>query len=646
MLEVRLLGQFEVNKNGERIEIPSRPAQSLLAYLILRTGRAHRREKLAGLLWPDSDEKNARGNLRHAIWRLRQAIGADYIPSDKITVSFDSDREYWLDAAVVEREAPPATDELMGDLTVYGGELLPGFYDDWTVLDRERIRAVFERKIQELLDKLLAEQRWQEASEWGERWIALGHVPEPAYRAMMMAAAGMGDTAGVAAIYRRCEDALRTELEVEPSERTRRVYKELSAGGTPQGLIQEEVPQSAAIGVERMLAGWREQGVEVLDVASLAIVHAAPDGEPFEEADATLLIRSALEHGVDVEPWLDRAPSQPDAIHALVDSYERYPKPKVRRRIVEALAGLPGDEATEALTSIVATEDNPTVRSEAAVAAATNGQVEGVVETLRIDLTSNGDASALAAFVAVADEVGLPEDVGPYPRLQVGASVALRRWRQDRTELFRVTRRGTLGSALSLAVLGTMLPFLTALINPTQFRSSMQFYSTLAAWMISGAVALLVWGAIQGGISTFLINLSDVLWKGPSHSRWRLAFGGFSGLIHFFLAVLFSTTGLLMPTRGPEFFVPIYFVYGIWLGAMLTMVVPPLGSLRSRQYQLTQALKAAAAISVIAVPAIYVIYTEDLIGRVMADVLFAIFLAIGLGISFSSSRDVKSAIEG
>lgn len=140
-------------------EIPSRPAQSLLAYLILRAGTAHRREKLAGLLWPDSDEKNARGNLRYAIWRLRQAIGADYISSDKITVSFDSDREYWLDSEIVERETQPSSDELMGDLAVYGGELLQGFYDDWTVLDRERLRAVFEAKIQSLLDKLMVEQR-------------------------------------------------------------------------------------------------------------------------------------------------------------------------------------------------------------------------------------------------------------------------------------------------------------------------------------------------------------------------------------------------------------------------------------------------------------------------------------------------------
>ena len=62
MLEVRLLGKFEVQLEGKPVEIPSRPAQSLLSYLILNAGVAHRREKLAGLLWPDSDETNARSN--------------------------------------------------------------------------------------------------------------------------------------------------------------------------------------------------------------------------------------------------------------------------------------------------------------------------------------------------------------------------------------------------------------------------------------------------------------------------------------------------------------------------------------------------------------------------------------------------------
>ncbi len=75
-LEVRLLGKFELAFDGKSISITSRPAQSLFAYLIVSAGTPHRREKLAGLLWPDSLEETARDNLRHALWRVRKALEA------------------------------------------------------------------------------------------------------------------------------------------------------------------------------------------------------------------------------------------------------------------------------------------------------------------------------------------------------------------------------------------------------------------------------------------------------------------------------------------------------------------------------------------------------------------------------------------
>src|SRR5215218_10473566 len=67
-VEVHLLGTFAVEHNQTSISISSRPAQSLFAYLILNVGTSHRREKLAGMLWPDSLEATARDNLRHALW--------------------------------------------------------------------------------------------------------------------------------------------------------------------------------------------------------------------------------------------------------------------------------------------------------------------------------------------------------------------------------------------------------------------------------------------------------------------------------------------------------------------------------------------------------------------------------------------------
>lgn len=159
MLEVRLLGTFDIKYKQKPIRISSRPAQSLFAYLILHAGISHRREKLAGLLWPDSLEETARDNLRHALWRVRKALESGtsirFLQADDQTISFRSPSEYWLDvkelADVGERAA---SDALMVVLSHYQGEMLPGFYDEWVVLEREHARSVLEHHMERLLSLL------------------------------------------------------------------------------------------------------------------------------------------------------------------------------------------------------------------------------------------------------------------------------------------------------------------------------------------------------------------------------------------------------------------------------------------------------------------------------------------------------------
>ena len=79
VLNIQLLGQFNLRYGDCPIELPSRPAQSLLAYLALTTGIRHRRERLAALLWPDATESNSRSYLRQALWRIRKAFNANSI---------------------------------------------------------------------------------------------------------------------------------------------------------------------------------------------------------------------------------------------------------------------------------------------------------------------------------------------------------------------------------------------------------------------------------------------------------------------------------------------------------------------------------------------------------------------------------------
>jgi len=238
MLRVQLLGQFDVRVDDKRVLITSRAGQSLMAYLLLTARVTHRREKLAGLLWPDTTDENARKNLRQELWRIRKALTAsqvsttEYILADELTIAFNPEASYWLDVAQLERDlsASASLDQRIQQAALYQGELLPGFYDEWMVLERERVQALYERQMQQLLMQLIAEGRWTPTLEWSERWIALGHTPEPAYRALMIAYAALGDPAKVAATFDRCVQTLEKELGVEPSVETQALHDTLLRG--------------------------------------------------------------------------------------------------------------------------------------------------------------------------------------------------------------------------------------------------------------------------------------------------------------------------------------------------------------------------------------------------------------------------------
>ena len=115
----------------------------------------HRREKLAGLLWPDLPEGSARTNLRHALANLRQVIGnqeaeAPFLSVTPQTIQIDAASEVWTDAGALARLLKSAhLQQLEQAVALYRGDLLEGFslpdsslFEEWTLLHRERLHRL------------------------------------------------------------------------------------------------------------------------------------------------------------------------------------------------------------------------------------------------------------------------------------------------------------------------------------------------------------------------------------------------------------------------------------------------------------------------------------------------------------------------
>lgn len=113
-LKIYRLGKFNLQADDHPIELLSRPAQSLVAYLVLDAGVAHRREELASLLWPETAESNARSYLQQALRRIRKSFSSgflnweDYLQIDDISVCFKLDADYWLDVNLFVNPAAPS----------------------------------------------------------------------------------------------------------------------------------------------------------------------------------------------------------------------------------------------------------------------------------------------------------------------------------------------------------------------------------------------------------------------------------------------------------------------------------------------------------------------------------------------------------
>src|SRR4051812_241550 len=87
-----VLGPPRLDRDGRPIAVPLRRALAVLVYLAV-TDLPQSRETIATLLWPESDEQEARGRLRRTLHRLGEAIEERIVIADASTLRLSSEVE-------------------------------------------------------------------------------------------------------------------------------------------------------------------------------------------------------------------------------------------------------------------------------------------------------------------------------------------------------------------------------------------------------------------------------------------------------------------------------------------------------------------------------------------------------------------------
>jgi TolB-like protein/Tfp pilus assembly protein PilF len=232
---------------------------ALLAYLAMRADEPTSRDHLAGLLWGDSANDQARANLRQALTQLRRVFrdaGVDPIETRGGQVTLSS-AELSIDARlIIDADALPDAARVPLDK-----EFLEGFtvsepeFEQWLVAQRERLRARVCELHERAADEAIDAHRADKAVEHLMGALNLDPLQEHLHRRVMQLFAAQGRADAAVAQYERCRAVLVKELGVGPERETKdllgRIQAQRDGAKEPPPMVADR-PSIAVLAFENM----------------------------------------------------------------------------------------------------------------------------------------------------------------------------------------------------------------------------------------------------------------------------------------------------------------------------------------------------------------------------------------------------------
>jgi DNA-binding SARP family transcriptional activator len=216
-LHVRLIDGFEVRIDGSPIELPP-SAQRVIAYIGL-SDHPVLRPRVAGTLWLDTSDRLALGNLRSVLWRLRRSgidlietVGEQLMLRPDVTV--DVRRHMHLARRLASGSDVPDGAAIEIE---QGGELLPDWYDDWVLVERERYRQLRLHALERLCMDLTRAGAYAQAVDVGLLAVAEEPLRESGHRALIRVHLAEGNAGEALRQYQTYARAIHEELGLQPS---------------------------------------------------------------------------------------------------------------------------------------------------------------------------------------------------------------------------------------------------------------------------------------------------------------------------------------------------------------------------------------------------------------------------------------------
>jgi DNA-binding SARP family transcriptional activator len=229
-LRVFMQGCFAVVRDHGRISL-THSSERLVAFLALR-GCPLSRDGVASSLWSRAPGDRGAAALRTALWRLSSSAARGLVTTrgHELALGDGVDIDFWSTArrarnVVAGRAAD--VDALDVALLRDAGDLLPDWYEDWVIIERERFRELRVEALEVICRQLSALGRYGDAVQAGLAAVAAEPLRESAHQTLIAAHVAEGNRADALRQYRLLRDLLRRDLDLEPSQG---VGQELGAG--------------------------------------------------------------------------------------------------------------------------------------------------------------------------------------------------------------------------------------------------------------------------------------------------------------------------------------------------------------------------------------------------------------------------------
>ena len=231
---VHMLGAFNVTIGDLAVKLPASRSLSLFKYLLLRHKQSTSREVLMDVFWPDAEPETARNNLNVAIHSLRKALRhVIFLPVITFrdgAYCIEPNLQIWLDVEEFERcvkagqrlearnQLTAAVTEYETAISLYQGDFLEqNLYDEWTVLDRERLRIAYLDTLDRLSQIYFSQERYAACITVCQLILTRDRCREDAHCLLMRCYSRQGQYHLALRQYQICVEALYAELDIDPA---------------------------------------------------------------------------------------------------------------------------------------------------------------------------------------------------------------------------------------------------------------------------------------------------------------------------------------------------------------------------------------------------------------------------------------------